>query len=97
MRDYWICNQWYCAMNLYKLPPFEPVTKEQMRRLWIQHRDPDIRRLILEVERYRRTITEIDRLYKTVHRRWREEQGSDLVALHIFKKLMWAETHRAPE
>lgn len=35
-----------------ELPPFEPVTLDELRRIWSAHDDPDIRRLALEVARY---------------------------------------------
>ncbi|UHH01021.1 hypothetical protein [Pseudomonas sp. 7-41] len=47
-----------------ELPPFEPVTLDELRRIWSAHEDPDIRRLALEVVRYRRVLAEVDKLYK---------------------------------
>lgn len=44
------------------LPPFKPVTQAELRHIWVAH--PEFRRLVLEVERYRRVIAEIDGLYK---------------------------------
>ena len=38
----------------------------ELRRIWSAHDDPDIRRLALEVARYRRVLAEVDKLYKTV-------------------------------
>jgi hypothetical protein len=76
------------------LPPFEPVSLNELRRIWATHPQPDIRRLTLEVERYRRLLVEIDRLYITVHQAWRDETGGELVALHMMKQLMFTERFR---
>ena len=79
-----------------QLPPFEPVTQAQLRELWITHSDHNTRRLILEVERYRRLIAEVDTLYKTVHQAWRDTNGGDLVALHMLKQVLFTERFRVP-
>lgn len=78
------------------LPPFEPVTQIEMRALWKKYDNPDIRRLMLEVARYRRVINEIDGLYKNTHKAWRECVGGDLVALHHLFVMMTAERSRLP-
>lgn len=78
-----------------KLPEFRPVTRSEMRRMWAEPRAEDVRRLTLEVERYRRVILEIDQLYKTIHASWRQEVGGELVALHRLKVLMTDERDRA--
>jgi len=77
-----------------KLPPFEPVTLVEMRRLWTTHTDPDIRRLLLEVQRYRQIVADIDRLYLIIHQAWREEVGGDMAALHMLKQVMYWERYR---
>ncbi|HDS0958749.1 MULTISPECIES: hypothetical protein [unclassified Pseudomonas] len=79
-----------------ELPPFEPVTLDELRRIWSAHDDPDIRRLALEVARYRRVLAEVDKLYKTVHQSWRAQVGGDLVALHLLKQIMYHERMRLP-
>jgi hypothetical protein len=43
-----------------QLPPFETVTEPELRSLWTQHGDADVRRLILEVAPYRLVIKELD-------------------------------------
>lgn len=78
-----------------KLPDFSPVTRAEMRDIWDQYPDPDVRRLTLEVERYKRAMTEIDDLYKTVHQAWRERVGGNLVALHLLQGIMQRERERA--
>ena len=50
-----------------KLPEFRPITRSEMRRMWAEPRADDVRRLTLEVERYRRVMREIDQLYRTIH------------------------------
>ena len=77
-----------------KLPEFVPVTLLDLRRIWTEHEDQDIRRLTLEVERYRRVMAEIDRLYLTVHQAWRDEVGGELVALHLLKQVLYIERER---
>jgi len=78
-----------------KLPEFRPITRNEMRRMWAEPRAEDVRRLTLEVERYRRVILEIDSLYKTIHAAWRQEVGGELVALHLMKVMMSDERERA--
>jgi hypothetical protein len=78
-----------------KLPEFRPVTRAEMRRMWAESRAEDVRRLTLEVERYRRVMREIDQLYRTIHESWRNEVGGELVALHRLKILMTDERDRA--
>ena len=78
-----------------KLPEFRPVTRSEMRRMWAEPRAEDVRRLTLEVERYRRVMREIDQLYRTIHESWRNEVGGELVALHRLKILMTDERDRA--
>jgi len=79
-----------------QLPHFRPVSQDEMRRLWIENPTPDVRRLVLEVERYRRLIAEVDGLFGTIHQAWREEVGGDLVALYMLKTIMDAERLRRP-
>lgn len=80
----------------HHLPPFEPVTLLELRGLWPQFENKDIRRLILEVQRYRLVIADIDRLYLTIHQAWRDQVGGDLVALHLLKQVMYSERYRLP-
>jgi len=76
------------------LPPFRPVTKEELRYIWTNH--PESRRLVLEIERYRRVMAEIDKLYKTTHQAWRYHLGGNLTALHLLQQLMTQERERLP-
>jgi hypothetical protein len=77
-----------------ELPPFRPVTKAELRYFWSNH--SECRRLVLEVERYRRVIAEIDDLYKTTHQAWREHFGGNLTALHLLQQVMTEERERLP-
>ncbi|MPQ71442.1 hypothetical protein [Pseudomonas sp. MWU12-2323] len=76
------------------LPPFRPVTLTELRRIWTKYPDQDIRRLTLEVERYRRLVAEIHHLSTTIHQAWREEVGGNLVALHLLKQALYSERER---
>jgi hypothetical protein len=76
------------------LPPFRPVTQAELRCFWAYH--PECRRLVLEVERYRRVIAEIDGLYKTTHQAWRLHLGGNLTALHLLQQVMTEERERLP-
>lgn len=76
------------------LPPFRPVTKAELRYFWSNH--PDSRRLVLEIERYRRVIAVIDGLYKTTHQAWRLHLGGNLTALHLLQQVMTEERERLP-
>lgn len=76
------------------LPPFKPITLADLRRIWEAHPDPDVRRLTLEIARYRRVIAEIDGLYTSIHKSWRDTVGGELCALHLLKGVMATECQR---
>lgn len=76
------------------LPPFRPVTLDELRALWSRQPDPDTQRLVLEVVRYRQLIAEIDHLYKLTHQAWRDTVGGNLAALHLLQKALAAERER---
>ena len=76
------------------LPDFRSVTDHELRTLWTQHRDPDIRRLMLEVKRYRRTLDELYKIYFQVEQSWRESVGGHLVGLHELKQVLSIERGR---
>lgn len=76
------------------LPPFKPVTQAELRHIWLTH--PQCRRLVLEVERYRRVIAKIDDLYKITHQSWRDNLGGNLTALHLLQQIMTEERGRLP-
>jgi hypothetical protein len=78
-----------------QLPPFETVTEPELRVLWTQHRDAEVRRLILKVARYRLVIKELDSLYRSTHLAWRDNVGGDLTALHMMQ-VFTVERQRLP-
>lgn len=78
------------------LPPFATVTQSELRALWKRHENSDVRRLILEVARYRSVMKEVDAQYKIIHQAWREEQGGNLMALHLLMQIMTTERQRLP-
>ncbi|WP_430317950.1 hypothetical protein [Pseudomonas nitroreducens] len=71
-----------------KLPRFEPILKDEMRALWVKHSDPDIRRLLLEVEHSRRVLAKVHEHFETIHASWREKIGGSSVAIHQMKTLL---------
>ncbi|MBO3274115.1 hypothetical protein [Pseudomonas schmalbachii] len=77
-----------------KLPHFRPVTHDELRRLWTEYPDPNIRRLVLEVERGRRKMAEVDSIYASIQGAWHELGGGHLVALHVLKVLLSEERDR---
>lgn len=77
-----------------KLPKFTSVTQAEMRTLWQRYPDADVRRLILEIERYRRTLDELHDLYTHIHQSWRDTVGGELTGLHQMKKVMSIERGR---
>lgn len=81
-------------MSRKQLPPFAPVSLTELRQIWTDYPNKDIRRLTLEVERYHRMFAELDQLYSSVHQAWRDNVGGDLVALHLMKQIVFAERQR---
>lgn len=71
-----------------KLPRFKPILKDEMRSLWVKHRDPNIRRLLLEVEHSRRVMADVHDLFETIHAAYREKVGGSSVAIHQMKTLL---------
>lgn len=71
-----------------KLPDFAPVTTREMRELWQKHRDPDIRRLLLEVEHSRQFLADVHDLFEAIHASYREKVGGSSVAIHQMKTLL---------
>ncbi len=82
---------------LKKLPYFATVTEAELRTFWTQHRDPNLRRLILEIARYRQVFAEVESLQRSIHQAWRDQVGGDLIALHLLFQVVSAERQRLPE
>ena len=77
-----------------KLPEVRPVKKDELRRMWADPKAEDVRRLTLEVERYRRVMEQIDAHHRSIQQVWREEVGGHLVALHMLRVLLQEERDR---
>ncbi|MBN3815238.1 hypothetical protein G3N57_00820 [Paraburkholderia sp. Se-20369] len=75
------------------LPEFDAPLHRELVALYQRERDPDVRRVILEVVRTRRVMKEIERLTRTI----REEYGDKLVALYTLRTLVRDERQRAGE
>lgn len=80
-----------------QLPPFEPVTLNELRRIWEAHPDRDIRRLTLEIHRYRSVLKEIDSLAACTQQAWNDAVGGHLVALYLLNQALLKERRRVPE
>jgi hypothetical protein len=61
---------------------FRPPIVEEMRELWLKHRDPAVRRLLLEIHHLRGVLVEVESLRESIDRVWKEEVGGQLVALY---------------
>ncbi|MBU9313228.1 hypothetical protein [Burkholderia multivorans] len=74
-----------------RLPEFDNPTESELRQLWRSTRDPLVRRVILELVRVRRTMSQIDDYVATI----RAEYGNSLVAMHMLRILIKEELQRA--
>ncbi|MFM0020924.1 hypothetical protein [Paraburkholderia azotifigens] len=81
-------------MRSRNLPDFETPTTAELRRLWREHDDPTLRRLMLEIERMRRVFVEIEAYRVVVERCWKEETSAQLVALEKLRMIMETERSR---
>lgn len=75
------------------LPEFETPLHRELVDLYRRERDPDVRRVILEVVRVRRVLGEIEHLVAVI----REEYGSGLVAMNWLRCLIQDERKRVGE
>lgn len=80
----------------YNLPAFEPVTQEELRRIWVENPDPDVRRLALEVARYRKLFEDSALCFEVFQRSWRELNAGHSSALIHMKRLVDHERLRLP-
>lgn len=80
-----------------KLTPddFPPVTDNELRQLWVQHRDADVRRLILEVHHARRVLhaAHADAL-TAQYALWQKQEGNVKAALQAVIDRLLAEKVR---
>lgn len=78
------------------LPLFVPPSNAELREMWSRYPEGhEVRRLILEIARCRRTFQDADDLRKSVQKVWNEDVGSNLVALHQLRLLLMDEVLRA--
>ena len=80
------------------------LTIDQLRSLWLTHKDPDLRRAIEEVafrrldaQRRDRVLVEVEKLYAIIHQAWREEVGDTLIALECLRALLSDQRQRRGE
>ncbi|MBG6289543.1 hypothetical protein I5I61_18985 [Pseudomonas nitroreducens] len=71
-----------------KLPRFEPILKDEMRALWVKHRNPDIRRLLLEVEHSRQVLADVHCHFEAILNQYREKVGGSSVAIQQMRTLL---------
>ncbi|VVE87541.1 hypothetical protein [Pandoraea bronchicola] len=71
------------------------LTIDQLRSLWLNHKDPVLRRVIeevafrrLEAQRKQKVLFEVEKLYAIIHQAWKEEVGDTLIALECLKALL---------
>ncbi|CAJ6622693.1 Uncharacterised protein [Burkholderia pseudomallei] len=72
------------------LPEFESPMRAELVALYRRHRDPDVRRVILEVVRARRVMGEIEDLYRAI----RNEYKDALVAMNVLRCVLQKERWR---
>lgn len=75
------------------LPEFESPLHRELVDLYRRERDPDVRRVILEIVRVRRVLGEIEHLVATI----RQEYGDKLVAVSWLRCLVQQERERVGE
>jgi hypothetical protein len=73
------------------LPDFIPPTAKEMRLLWRAYPDENVRRLMLEIERQRRILREVEYYRELIARVWSEEHPGTMVGLEKLRILMTAE------
>lgn len=74
-------------------PQASGLTIDQLRRLWLTNRDPDLRRALeelvflrKELEHLELALYNIERLYVAIHQAWKEEMGAKkLIALECLR------------
>lgn len=66
-------------------PAFAPPLLMEMRELWRAFPDPEMRRVLLEVEHLRGVLAEIETLRESIDRAWKADVGGQLVGLEILR------------
>ncbi|MBO1859276.1 hypothetical protein J4G52_37610 [Burkholderia cenocepacia] len=72
------------------LPEFDSPMHSELVELYRRERDPDVRRVILEVVRARRVMGEIENLFRAI----RDEYKDKLVAMNVLRCLIQKERWR---
>ncbi|MBN3744808.1 hypothetical protein G3N96_05075 [Burkholderia sp. Se-20373] len=75
------------------LPEFDSPMHSELVELYRRERDPDVRRVILEVVRARRVMGEIENLFRAI----RDEYKDKLVAMNVLRCLIQKERWRVGE
>ncbi|MFJ6059141.1 hypothetical protein ACIQHE_21800 [Burkholderia vietnamiensis] len=76
--------------GLKTLPEFDSPMHSELVELYRRERDPDVRRVILEVVRARRVMGEIENLFRAI----RDEYKDKLVAMNVLRCLIQKERWR---
>jgi hypothetical protein len=63
-------------LSRYGLPPFVTPLYRELREIWSKHRNPDVRRLALEVQTGRYTISELASMVAEAHFRATKPRAS---------------------
>ncbi|SEU40178.1 hypothetical protein SAMN03159335_06221 [Burkholderia cepacia] len=77
-------------IGIKPLPEFDSPTHDELVELYRRERDPDVRRVILEVVRARRMMGEIEDLFRVI----RNEYKDKLVAMNVLRCLLQKERWR---
>lgn len=77
-------------IGIKPLPEFDSPMHAELVELYRRDRDPDVRRVILEVVRARRVMGEIEDLYRAI----RNEYKDALVAMNVLRCLLQKERWR---
>jgi len=79
-----------------RFPARKPPTIYELRELWRRYRGNGVvQRLILEIQRLRGFVREVEALRGVIQRCWNDETGSKLVALECLRTELQAEFFRA--
>lgn len=63
-------------ISMFALPPFETPKLAELRQMWRAYRDPDVRRLILEIQCARYSILELAAMVAECHWDLTKERAS---------------------
>jgi len=76
------------------LPDFSPPVDTEMRALWHRCADPDVRRVILEVQHLRAVLLDVEQFRAAIDTVWKKDVGGQLVALQRLRYLLQNERMR---